>query len=444
MKRWALHEEKAIRSLALVAAFLLCGTGFGQTAEKIDLDLDAALALAQKANPDLVNAAIALESTFREYSARMGVFMPSLSARISFGAASELLLKGEQSSAPGASDPTSMSVNLGLSLPLGSDLAFDVRQKVADLKIQELAFSMLKAQVRRDTRKAYFSLIKAGEDLELRKRSFKQANDRFGRTKVKYEQGLSSELEYLRAELAVHTSRPALLQAEADKAKLMLGLARILGYVEGVELVVTGGLADMAEPVSSDSIDRARLDGNPQVEKLDLELDALRATLEKAKAATLPSFSGSLSWSTSARKLFTAETWSGLTDSGSVSLGLNLPIDSWLPNSKADLARKRMEDNLRVQKLKRDAALRSLKDSLDQIASDLSLHEENMTLNRKAIDLSKKALEWTRQSWEQGRASIKDLEDAEEAMFNAEYALIANRYKYLSSLSDLAYLLENE
>ncbi len=438
--------RKIIRPLAFAAALLLVGRAFSQESpvERVDLSLEQALVMVERANPDLVVAAISLETVLREYNARMSAYVPSFNARFSLGLGSALFLKGDSGHGSGAVDPTSIGLNLGMSLPLGNDLRFDIRQKGSDLESQRLTLAAAGAQVRRDTRKAYFSLVKAGEDLELRKRALKLAGDRFNRTKSKYDQGLSSEQEYLRAELAVQTLRPAVLQAEADRAKLMLALARILGFPGKVDLAVSANLDDLADPIKAEEAEngRERLSDGNQIKKYNIDLDGLRASLERAKAALLPTFTASLAWSSSVKGAFTADAWAGLQDSASLSLGMSLPIDSWIPNSKAALARMRIEDSVKIQEQKRRTALRALNDNLDQILSDIGLQKENMNLNRRAIVLAQKSMDWTRQAYDQGRAGIKDLEDAEDALFGAQYNLIANRYKYLTSLCDLAYLLE--
>ncbi len=414
-------------------------------ANRIELSLDKALELVERENPDMRAALIALNAALREHQARFNAYLPSLSARMSGDIKGNFISKAE-GSAEGSSStaPTSLGLKIDMSLPLGSDIGFDIKQKTYDLEAQGLSLAMLKAQLRRDTRKAYLALVKAEEDIELRRRAIRLAQDRFTRTKARYEAGFSSEQEFLRAELNVQTLSPALLQAQSDKRKLMLALARILGYQGDVELIVSASLKDISGPAEPEQASQAqaRLDSHAQLRKADIDMAGLKNNLEKARRSLLPAFSAGLSWSTSVKGVFEAESWQKISDSASLSLGLSLPIDSWLPRSKAELARAKIEDGIRSAEIKRKTSLQGLNDSLDQLVSDIELHKATMESNQRAIDLSRRALDWSRQAWEQGRAGIKELEDAEEALFSAENNLISNRQKYLLSLCDLAYILE--
>lgn len=441
---WTGIRAIAASLIALSAALpALAAQSARQGPLKESLDMESAVALAEKANPDLRNAAIALRGAVRDYEARYAAYLPSLSASASLGAGGNVFLD-PGTGRPRETDPTSMNFRLGMSLPLGSDLPYDLRQKGIDLESQRIDMENARLAVRRDTRKAVLALIKAGEDVELRARAIRAANETLARTKTKYELGAASEQSYLEAALKASTLGPSLLQAQADRRRLMVSLARVLGFSGDVELEIAGSLKELQGPVEPDRGSSAgdSLASHPQMRKSEISLSSLRNNLEKARRAFFPSFSASLSWSTNVSPVFDPASWAGMADNGSLSLGLSLPIDSWMPNSRSKLSLEKVRDSLELAELKRAGALQSLRDSLAQVLSDLELHAATMESNGLSIDQAKRSLEWVRESWNRGQASMKTLEDAEEALFNAETNLIASRYKYLSSLCDLAYLVE--
>jgi len=401
------------------------------------ISLDDALDLVVRSNPDLEETRITLKNLVRVYENQWREYLPDFSASLSFGAGGTLFLPGEANSG----DSSSLSLRSTISTSLDFSLAEQKIQKELNLRAAEISQNNLISQLRRDTRKAYISILSAQENLKLQTRNLQQAEDRYKLSQKKYQLGALTEQDLLKAELNAQTLKPALLQAKANLAQLKKSFARILGFPRDYNFELNGVLNDHFLDEESVKPELFSSDKVYSQKKYSLDLQSNQNNIELNQKSHLPSISASLAWALSPSDIFDAETWENLSDRWSLSLGLSLPISAWLPGSSVrqkDLQLREEQEILLLQK-KKDQEI--VWDTFENLLAELDLLKANLVLNKQTLNLAQKALQSSRLAWEAGRLSSTDLEGAEEALFIAQNDLLSNQYRYLSSLCDLIYIL---
>lgn len=127
----------------------------------------------------------------------------------------------------------STAAGLTLSIPLFDGFATPARiQKVqSDLRSLDYQEYDLRQMMRNDVENAHSELIRALKSLEVQEKNLAQAEKGYEIAEVRYESGLSTQLELLDAELQVNLARVNRLRALYDLTIARFALARAVGDI---------------------------------------------------------------------------------------------------------------------------------------------------------------------------------------------------------------------
>ena len=269
----------------------------------------------------------------------------------------------------------------------------------------------------------------------------------FGRRQAEalFEVGRTNELDVLRARRSELTSRNSLIEAEQgfklalDRFKIFLGLATsepIDVLSEAPEFVPVEYDNDSAIEVALHN----RLDLITRRQQLE---DAER-DVRIAKNALLPGLDLDVSYSVGAGPGARFENQGTNTDSYSVGLSLDLPVnrvDEQSAYRRAQIAR---DQNRRSLEQFEDELVLSVVNSFRQ----LDRRKQSLDIQQQLIEDQEKNVNIAQLRFEQGKVSNRDFTEAKEALLDAQNSLIQERVSYeiarLQLLRDLGILFIDE
>ncbi|HUW70939.1 MAG TPA: TolC family protein [bacterium] len=296
---------------------------------------------------------------------------------------------------------------------------------------------------------AFYDVQKAAASVDAAQADLDAATLRLGIAKAKAEVGIMAESDYLQAEAESAANQTLLTKAQKALASARARLASLTGLSALPELKPVdfsgyqgllarlSGLDDTATNAFSKALFALAAAGNPALASYALETEKATIAVEAAKSAYAPTLAVGLSQSVG---------WGAVdgfyTGAGTVTLSGTLSLDPWNAANGVASARVAVESAA----LDGQDGARSLSLDIDVAVNGLESAARSIGSSAKALEYANSGYQRTLEKFRLSAASASDL-SASEALVSADRnALIAARYDFLSSLSELRGLvgLESE
>ena len=194
-------RKMAALAVAIAAVTLpLCAQESSTGPRKIGVD--EAVALAEKGDEGLAQAAIALQAKSRALGLVWNNFLPSVVA--SAGVADN----GTSTSASGSNQLAAtggVSASLNLSAATG-----DARRLLKlEYESQILAYEKAKSSLELSVRKEVYTILLDEERLKQARQNIERESESYAQTEARYKAGLASEIDLLSANVSLESLKPA-------------------------------------------------------------------------------------------------------------------------------------------------------------------------------------------------------------------------------------------
>jgi cobalt-zinc-cadmium efflux system outer membrane protein len=409
-----------------------------ETPAALDLDLKTAIALAEKNNFALKGSQTDVDSKRTAAQTSWSIFYPSVSLNGGFSIA--------------ATDPTtpsaarnSLSLGLSASLNLTPAMMLNIKRAWNSYESGLATYDQAYATLVNNVKKFYFGLLLLAEQVDNVQKQADAAKQRYDVASFKYKNGFMAEIDMLTVEFAYKGKLSSLTTLQNSYATNLRQLEDVCGIDPAAAVKLTSAIPD----VTALNIDFSKytVDADPDLKILALSKAQAEIVRDTAAASLWPTVTlgGKLGGGYSAdpigTSIFDGASWKW-ADSVSLSLGVSVPLDAYLPYSQTQNTL--MLQNAAVQKLGYSIAdqtqnvnrqANTLKLNLQQIRSQLDTLTVNATLARRNLTL-------TEQLYNSGKKSFLDLKDAENSMADAQFQLISAQNSYLSAVLDLEYIYQ--
>jgi HAE1 family hydrophobic/amphiphilic exporter-1 len=258
------------------------------------LSLEDCLALARENSPLLSGAAEKVRELLADYQAARSEFFPKLA-----------LVSHYERSNPDRLSPGGGNSNMalfkeeGLVSVAGKQLLFNGGKTRYDMLAARIGADAQRQEELRTAdevtyavTEAYYRLLEAKEDLKAATEALKQRQEFVVLTEAFFKAGKVTRLDSLRAQSQV--SDAELAGTEAENAVFLAGeiLARTMGLKEQALVDIREGLPQEFMPAPGiDSLWQETLKNNPEIRRLDLEVEQNRALARAAEGGYFPEVS---------------------------------------------------------------------------------------------------------------------------------------------------------
>jgi len=469
-------NSKRFFAICLTALMLLCTTLPAQeAAQPMRLSPDEAVELALRNNLSLESSRTSLDTRRRASQYSWNQFIPNVTV------AGVLSRDNEASTSSGitAVAPTGLINNpmiagsLPPGLPQGADIYLSVPYSVdvpqwhvvgslqTSLNISAamfenmrrlrldyegglLTYEKAKAQLERDVRKAYHSMLLLQENIALLRGSFENAERQVQMAQANYNAGLAPELTLLQARVARENMRPVIDQAENGLKLSMAQFAMFLGldYNTSFELIPvtenTGFIPlDVAEMIS-----RAA-NGKPDI----LELRHTILMLQSARRAQIYALTPSLSLSWNLNSAFIRDPWKDpwfdssddWMKSGSFSITMALRMHSLIPFSTDFQGIRNIEDQIRTANIGLAQMINGTEIEIYNTVLALERARVSAEVQAQTVALAEQAYRLTEQAYRAGLQDYYQVQNAEQSLRQARVQMLEQQFNYFNGLIDLEY-----
>ncbi len=410
----------------MVMLVFMAGTS-SQAVAQNSLGIEEAVKLALGNNARLSQSNIALEAAQRAMESSWNSLLPNLT----LGAGTRQTNEGAVSS--------TASVNASLTVTTSTIGAMETAR--LQHASAGLAHETAKRDIELSVRKAYYALVLARESIGVIERSIMTAQKNYDQTEAKRKAGLAPELDSLTALVALEKLKPSLASARVSfenqlaSFKQMIGLGQDRIITLGDSLENTGSpLVNADAPLPEAALAKAR-DTAPGVATLVMSLSLAHARKDTAdRAVYSPSLTLSFAY---------VPTWSEspFRDTGSASLAVSMPLDTFLPWSTerqavaaAEESISTIESQLAETRTGAEITVRSLARKIEQSRVSVKALKLSVTLAERSYNLTEEAYRF-------GTKDVLNVQNASDSLQSARMQVLSETFTLISAVLDLEYAL---
>lgn len=308
-------------------------------------------------------------------------------------------------------------------------------QAVDRERIEALALARAKQTIAFEAAQAYFQVLSAEANLQVRDEALQRANSVLGDTNARFTNGDADREDVLRAEVEVSQIQQEIFgarQAIRD-AESMLNV--VLGRSAAEPLQVAPVNCEPAFDESFESCLEIAANSRREIDMARRAVAESRHGLEAARGEMLP-------------KIYIRSSVIRADSPGPLNgwiEGAGLHVDQWLYTGGAH------QGEIRRSQAEVSGSIAALESLLDQVTLQVRVSYEaintdlaRIRLGKTTIDQASENLRLTTVKYNNGTATPTDMVDSQTALIRAKSTYITAVYSYLMDLAQLQYAMGND
>jgi len=412
--------------------------------ETVTLTLEDAVRMALDQSINLKKSAIDLAQAGYSASRLWSEIFPgfSLSAGFTFLPSTPLITE------PGfqyKDNALSYSASFGLSLSLNPSIYSSMKRIELAYRAQLLSYENASKQLEIQVIKRFLNLIAMKANIAYMQESLDLAQQKMNSDRVARANGLLSELTWLNTQLSAETARYNLLTAQNSYKNTLGEFLALLGIDDDVDVTLSGTVEIAQLQLDPEKLILEYLPKRPDIISQRQVIERLELT-KNISTTTNSSRSPTLVLSTQWRggSPQTGGLSAPFTDSISGSLSLSIPVDSWIPGTKANQNFKAANNEVEKAKLDLQYTETQARTQIRSLVSNLGSTWQSLEIARLRVSVAQRTVDATNVGFRNGTVEFRDLEDRRSDLSNARLRLLQEELSYQSLLLDLAAALNVE
>ena len=432
--------KRSLKTFAFFLCTILIGCGQLYAQDSIHIDLNKALEIALSEAPTMriANRTVDIK---REYKKEQIVSLfPDVSVAANYN---RTLLKQTMSMDMGGQTmnikvgrDNTYSVGANLSLPIVSfPLWSSLKLSSMDIDLALESARASKLDLVNQVKQAFYTYLLAKQSYEVLQASYDNLEASNQLVSQSFEQGLVSEFEKLRSDVALQNQRPSVNSAAKAVKLADMRLKVVLGMDVYEPVIFDGQLSDYEQTVlnaTMPSEQELQLAYNSALRQMEMGIEQLEQSKKIIRGSSLPMLA-----------LAGAFQYSGMGDDGSkftnypysyIALSLQVPIVGWAAThyklKQSDMSIANMQDQRLDLERNLRLGVQSYLNDMQQAIDDIAADRETMTQAQKAYSIAQKQYEVGMNTW-------LDLRTAELALTTTQLTYCQAIFNYLTAKSNL-------
>lgn len=288
-------------------------------------------------------------------------------------------------------------------------------------------------------RKSFYGVLLAQDAYTVFKESYDNAELSYNDIKHKFDQGIVSEFDLIRADVNLKNIKPNLIQAQNALNLAQLSLKAMMGIDIDQEISVSGSLLDYEEGLYAELMGlNTSLEYNSDLKQFDLQSEQLQKTLGLYKAQYLPTvaITGSYMFMSMNNDFkFGDYRWNPYS---TVGISVSIPIFDGLKKHN-DIKQTKM--SIEQMKWQREDIVRNLNLAINSNVSNMTNYVEQVISTKDVVAQAQKGYEISQKLYDTGMGTLLDLNSAQLGLTQASLAYNQAIYNFLASKADLDKIL---
>ena len=402
------------------------------------LSVEDAVQYALETHVDIQRSSLSMRQAEREYNHSWNTILPSIAAS---GAADKT--KGWRDY--DTVDTYTLSAGISASLSLDLGLSDKIKGLKSAYEAGKLSYEDTVRQTEFAVRAAFYNLLLLDETYKSAMTSSASYKRQYDQTQAKFNRGVSPELDLLTAQVNFETSKPEVESARSAYMDALLEFFDTIGVAlpTDTEVKLSGSLeyaetavvpADInPEESAENSLDVKILENS--VESAEYARDSTRYSLYfptlSLSAAVYPEV---WVYDNYAETSYDRPYWNA-------SLGITLPLDSWLPGSSARDSVASLDTAVEDYKLQLADKKKTVRTDIIERLKNIDLSKKTLETRHLNVELAQKSYQMTEAAYNRGTKDLLTLQSALDTLHTAELQLAEEQYNLITNILELENIL---
>ena len=415
------------RITAIVLTALLFSAAV--SAEQKVLTIDDAVKYASENNLSIQQSRITLDGLKRTKAYSWNSVSPSVTA------SGSIAVPNDQTN---SSYNYSESITGTLSLTLTPSLYTSMKTAYLNYENGKITYDEAVRSIELSVRKTFYGLLYEQKNITLQKRNLETAGEQYNQNKIKYQSGQVSELDMLTSQVTYEKLKPALESAQVTFSNDLASFKQVLGIDQSADIDLSGSLDDVLTlkdiSVTDDS------SGIPSILSAENSVAiAETALLARRFSAYGPTISAG--WTYGKQKLVPDKTDIDPTTTGSLTLGVSIPLDGYLPWSTNGLSAASAEDSVKTAKIQLENEKTTVSVQITNYLNQIRQGQSQLVSLQANISLAQKSFDMTQAAYDHGSKDLLSLQSASDSLLSAKVSFASQEYTLVSAVLSLESVL---
>ena len=285
---------------------------------------------------------------------------------------------------------------------------------------------------------SFYGIIMMKESLGVLEQSYQNAMESANNIKNMYENGLASEYDKIRSDVAARNIMPTLTQARNGLELAKMQLKILLSLNMNTPIEAEGSFTAFEDEISNYQKNRSfTFEENSSLKSMEIQLEKLSKSFELIHTQRLPSLAGFANYQIQMQnnEFSFNKQWS---NSFAVGVQLQVPIFNKLSVSMKE---KQTQVGIRKMEFQRDLFKESLSLSAQNSTNEMARAKIQLESDKEAVKQAKKGYEIAKVRYKTGVVTVLELNDTEVALTRSQLNLNQTLYDFLKAKNELEMVL---
>jgi outer membrane protein len=429
-----------LRASVIVALALAVAAAPPLVAQQRQVTLTDAIRLAERVQPDVIQAQNDVRTAGAQWRNAWGAFLPSLTATSS---ASDFYSEGASRIDPvtglitsGNSTNRSISTSLSASLDLFTGFRRGAEMRAARATQGQADASLVDARFQQalTTTNQFLDALAGAQLVGVREASVRRAEEQLKVSVAKLHAGSATRSDSLRSLVTLGTARLNLIQSQIDLASAEANLARLIGETGRVRAADDSAFYRVVPALDTQAIRADAEAKSPRVQSAVAGAGVAQANLRASRSAYWPSLTlgANTGWNGNRANDYT------LLNQRQLSLAL-----SWRLFDRFDreLTIAQRQASAEVADAKAADERRAVEAELTARLAELEAAQSKIEITQTSVAAATEDLRVQQERYRLGASTIVDVLTSQEALNQAEVDVVNARFDYLRAKAQLEALI---
>lgn len=333
---------------------------------------------------------------------------------------------------------TSFSLSGSLGISLSPNLYASIRGARLNYEQGLISYGQTVRTVELNVRKAFYGLLYEQENIALQKRSLATSEAQYRQNQEKFRRGQIPELDVMTSRVSYEQKKPAVEAAETAFLNDLASFKQIIGMNQQTDVSLSGSLDDVLNVRKIELPPADKPAPNVQLAEKSVEI-AQNGLLSSRFGSYAPSLSLGYQYGKTYGNSMSADyDWATVN---SLSVGVQIPLDGWLPwsagavyvaSAKTNVAdaQLQLENAMETTAVQTESCMRKITQAISQVDS-----------LRSTVELAERTYSMTETAYNYGKTDLMGLLNASDSVLSASVSLKQQAYTLVSAILDLESLL---
>lgn len=259
---------------------------------------------------------------------------------------------------------------------------------------------------------SFYGVVMMKESIRVLEESYKNAMESAGNIRKMYEQGMASEYDKIRSEVAARNISPSLTQAKNGLELAKMQLKVLLSVAISRPLEVVGDFESFRDKISTYAASQINIEQNSSLKTMDIQLERLNKSYELIRSQRLPVVAGFANYQMQMQneEFKFNKPWA---NSFAVGLSLQIPIFNKMSVS---LKEKQTMATIKKMEFQRELLSETLTLSAQNSVNEMIRAGVQLKSDGEAVSQARKGYEIAKVRYSTGAGTVLELNDSEVAL----------------------------